>query len=119
MPNSRFNLLTICSTDIDRAVVFYQALGLRFSRHAHGAGPEHYCSEDAGVIFEIYPLQPGKTPTVDTRLGFAVDSVDSVADRLSAIGAHVVSGPRESPWGRRAVLTDFDGHRVELTAVSE
>jgi catechol 2,3-dioxygenase-like lactoylglutathione lyase family enzyme len=46
MLNSRFNLLAIRSSDMDRAVRFYEALGLRFSRHAHGAGPEHYCSED-------------------------------------------------------------------------
>lgn len=39
-----------------------------------------------------------------------------------AIVAAVVAGgkllqqPQDSPWGRRAVLADPDGHRVELTA---
>ncbi len=106
----------IRSADINRAVEFYQAIGLRFSRHAHGSGPEHYCSEDAGVVFEIYPLQSGKSPTIETRLGFAVESVDATVASLSAIGARVVSEPADSPWGRRAVLADFDGHRVEITA---
>lgn len=112
---SRFNLLTIRSSDIDRAVCFYEALGLRFSKHAHGTGPEHYCSQDAGIVFEIYPLRPGKIPTTDARIGFAVASVEAATAALSALGARVVSAPAESEWGRCAVIADFDGHRVELT----
>lgn len=119
MLNSTLNLLTIRSSDIDHAVRFYEMLGLRFQKHAHGKGPEHYCSENAGVAFEIYPLEPGKTPTTDTRLGFAVNSVDLAASKLSKLGARLVSPPVDSPWGRRAVLADFDGHRVELIAKQE
>lgn len=100
----------------DRAVRFYETLGLSFVKHAHGNGPEHYCSEDAGLVFEIYPLEAGRTPTRETRLGFAVPSVDAMARSLCEVGASLVSSPKDSPWGRRAVLTDFDGHRVELTA---
>ncbi len=116
---SRFNLLALRSSDVDRAVRFYEALGLRFSRHAHGSSPEHYCSEDSGVVFEIYPLQPGKTPTTDTRLGFAVESVDATTQALVALGARLLAAPGESAWGRRAVFADFDGHRVEITAAKE
>ena len=115
MLNSTINLLTIRSTDIDRAVSFYEILGLRFHKHSHGRGPEHYCSEDAGLTFEIYPLEAGKLPTTDTRLGFVVTSVDVAVSRLSEIGALLISAPADSPWGRRAVMADFDGHRVEFT----
>jgi predicted enzyme related to lactoylglutathione lyase len=69
----------------------------------------------AAIVFEIYPLEPGKTPTIDTRLGFAVASVDAATSRLAELGARVVSEPAGSAWGRRAVVADFDGHRVELT----
>ncbi len=116
MRTSKFSLLTIRSANIDHAVRFYESLGLRFSKHAHGTGPEHYCSEDAGIVFEIYPLELGKTPTIDTRLGFTVRSVDDATSKLSAIGARLLTAPTESQWGRRAVMADFDGHRVELTA---
>ena len=34
------NLLVIRSEDIDRAVVFYQAIGLSFRKHSHGPGDE-------------------------------------------------------------------------------
>jgi predicted enzyme related to lactoylglutathione lyase len=119
MVQSRFNLLTLRSSDIDRAVRFYEALGLRFSRHAHGTGPEHYCSQDAGIVFEIYPLGPGKTPTTDARIGFAVASVEAATAALCALGARVVAAPADSEWGRRAVISDFDGHRVELTTAED
>jgi lactoylglutathione lyase len=116
MFGSMLNLLTIRSTDIDRAVRFYETLGLRFQKHSHGNGPEHYCSEDAGLAFEIYPLEPNKLPTTDTRLGFSVTSVDLATAKLADLGARLITGPTNSPWGRRAVIADFDGHRVELTA---
>ena len=119
MSAARFNLLTIRSRDIDRSVGFYKALGLRFCKHAHGSGPEHYCSEEGQVVFEIYPLESGKTPTLDARLGFAVASVDAAVTRLKDLGAHIVLAPTESEWGRRAVVCDFDGHRVELTTAAE
>jgi predicted enzyme related to lactoylglutathione lyase len=32
-------------------------------------------------------------------------------------GATVVSEPRDSPWGRRAVVDDPEGQRVELVSV--
>jgi len=116
MLNSTINLLTIRSRDIDRAVRFYEALGLSFQKHSHGQGPQHYCSDNAGVAFEIYPLEPGKLPTTDTRLGFAVSSLKIATSRLSALGARLIVPPTDSSWGRRAVVVDFDGHRVELTS---
>jgi len=33
---------------------------------------------------------------------------------VRAAGAEIVNGPHDSPWGRRAVVRDFDGHTVEL-----
>jgi catechol 2,3-dioxygenase-like lactoylglutathione lyase family enzyme len=92
------NLLTIRSSDIDRAVQFYATLGLRFVKHSHGKGPEHYCSEDAGIAFEIYPLGPNKLPTIDTRLGFSVVSVDLAMAKLADIGVTLIAGPTDSPW---------------------
>jgi hypothetical protein len=116
MLDVKINLITIRSSDIERAIRFYETLGLHFRKHAHGGGPEHYCSEDAGLVFEIYPLTRGTQPTVDTRLGFSVNSLDDAVLRLTAAGARVLAPPADSPWGRRAVLADFDGHRIELTA---
>jgi lactoylglutathione lyase len=116
MTNARLTLIVIRSADIDRAVQIYQAIGLRFSKHAHGTGSQHYCSENGTVVFEIYPLTEGQTPTTETRLGWSVESVEEAAARLSQIGARMISPPRDSPWGRRAVFADFDEHRVEISS---
>lgn len=112
----KVNLVVIRSANIDRAVAFYQALGLQFTKESHGKGPEHYTSEVAGVVFEIYPIAPNQMPTTAVRLGFRVDHLDELVLRLSAIGAIVLSPPQDSPWGQRAIMQDLDGHTVELMA---
>src|SRR5688572_11047402 len=116
MSNISLNLIVIRSPDIERACRFYSALGLAFTKHAHGTGPEHYACELAGVVFEIYPRKSDADSTTATRLGFRVPSVDAAVASLLSLGARVISPPKESPWGRRAVIDDPDGHRVELVA---
>ena len=113
------NLVVIRSADIDRAVRFYQALGLIFAKHRHGTGPDHFSSDMSGVVFEIYPLPEGQPPTSAARVGFTVDDVDSLIPLLTEAGATLVSAPKSSPWGRRVVLRDLDGHSVELVSASE
>ena len=108
------NLLVIRSPDIDRAVTFYQAIGILFERHSHGKGPEHYASETCGFVFEIYPQRDELKTTTNTRIGFNVDSVDGCLDLLAKLNVDVVSPAKDSEWGRRAVVRDFDGHTVEL-----
>src|SRR4051794_14241512 len=108
------NLLMLRSPDIHKAAVFYRALGLLFTVERHGNGPEHFTSLMNGFVFEIYPLAPGQTPTTGTRIGFSVDSVDRLVPFVREAGAEVVTEPHDSPWGRRAVVKDLDGHTIEL-----
>lgn len=108
------NLLVIRSPDIHRAVKFYEEFGLGFRLHSHGDGPEHYSSSICNFVFEIYPSRNANDITKAIRFGFNVDSVDELLPMLEEIGATVVSKPRDSEWGRRAVVRDFDGHTVEL-----
>ena len=108
------NLVVLRSEDIDRASTFYSAMGLLFLKHRHGAGPEHYSSEVAGFVFEIYPIGSAHQPTTSTRIGFSVDDVDSVIHLLEKVGGKIISPPGDSEWGRRAVIKDLDGHYVEL-----
>ena len=108
------NLVVLRSGDIDRAATFYSAMGLLFMKHSHGTGPEHYSSEVAGFVFEIYPINSTQLPTTSVRIGFSVDDVDSVIRLLEEVGGKIVSPPKDSEWGRRAVIKDLDGHSVEL-----
>ncbi len=86
------NLLVIRSPDIDRAVRFYETLGLPFTKHSHGNGPEHYASETAGFVFEIYPARNAAT-TTDTRIRFCVADVEHVIASLSEIDAKIRAQP--------------------------
>jgi catechol 2,3-dioxygenase-like lactoylglutathione lyase family enzyme len=111
----RLNLVVIRSADIERTVAFYRRLGLGLIHHAHGSGPMHYAAEADGFVFEIYPTSAKSHPTIGTRLGFAVASVDELVVALKESGATILTSPADSEWGRRAVVKDPDGHTVELT----
>jgi len=115
MKNITLNLVVLRSEDIPRAAAFYSKLGLQFSQHQHGKGPEHYAAELAGGVFELYPASPEGPSTLGTRIGFKVPSVDAAIAALSEYPGAIVSPAKDSEWGRRAVVTDPDGHRVELT----
>jgi lactoylglutathione lyase len=114
MSNVTLNLVVLRSPDMARAAAFYSRLGLEFRQHRHGSGPEHFAAElPGGGVFELYPATDGAS-TLGTRIGFRVPSVDHAVAALSDYPSAVVSAPRDSEWGRRAVVADPDGHRVEL-----
>jgi lactoylglutathione lyase len=115
MADIALNLVVLRSEDIDRAAAFYSRLGLRFSRHRHGAGAEHLAAETEGFVFELYPRAAGGKSTLGTRIGFRVPSVDSVIAALADYPAAVLVPAADSEWGRRAVVADPDGHRVEIS----
>ena len=109
-----FNLIVLYSADIQASCRFYSALGLAFNREKHGNGPEHYAASVGDVVFEIYPASAPVTADAP-RLGFSVSSVDEVVADLRRLGAGLVAGPQASAWGRRAVLKDPDGYRIEIS----
>lgn len=117
MPHVALNLVVLRSSDLERAARFYECLGLQFTRHRHGSGPEHLSAELGGCVFELYPLSPNGASTLGTRIGFSVSSLDHVIAAISDYPAAVVSPPQDSPWGRRAVVADPDGHRIELLQI--
>lgn len=114
MNSISLNLVVLRSPDMARVAAFYAQLGFDFSKHRHGNGPEHYAAEIAGGVFEIYPQMEGGPSTLGTRVGFKVSALDAVIARLGGYPGAVISAPKDSEWGRRAVIADPDGHRVEL-----
>lgn len=101
-----------------RAVSFYRHLGIEFTLHSHGTGPEHYASLTSDFVLEIYPATSSKARTENLRLGFLVPELDAKVESLRGFLVTVVSEPKESEWGRRAVLLDFDGNTIELLEVA-
>lgn len=108
------NLVVLRFRDIARAEAFYSRLGLHFTRHRHGKGAEHFAAELPGGVFELYPQTADSPSTLGTRIGFTVPSVDAVIAALGDYPEAIISAPKDSEWGRRAVLADPDGHRIEL-----
>jgi catechol 2,3-dioxygenase-like lactoylglutathione lyase family enzyme len=107
----RLNLIALRVASLEASRVFYEHLGLRFEEHRHGSGPLHLSVEITGIVLELY-AGGQRQAEWQTRVGFAVPSLDAV---LAGVPADcILAPPRPSPWGRRAVLADPDGHRVEL-----
>lgn len=114
--SARLNLTVIRCSDIEASAGFYRLLGLAFEKHRHGKGPEHVASTTEGPTFELYPASERFPVTVGTRLGFAVESCDEACRLLEEAGHAIESAAADSPWGRRAVAIDPDGHRVEIVS---
>jgi catechol 2,3-dioxygenase-like lactoylglutathione lyase family enzyme len=115
VPDVFLNLLVLRAADLDRSRRFYETLGLTLVKEKHGAGPEHYACEMGDTVFEIYPTNSGAESSASTRLGFRVPTVDRALESLREIGAEVIMEPKDSPWGRRAVVRDPDGYSIEIT----
>jgi lactoylglutathione lyase len=107
-------LVVIRAQNVDRLASFYTALGFHFTKHRHGKGPEHLSSTIGETVFEIYPSNGAGESTTSTRLGFSVPSLTNALGELRKIHATVLTEPSDTPYGRRAVVKDFEGHKVEI-----
>jgi lactoylglutathione lyase len=108
----RLNLLVLRCRDIERSRAFYEILGLSFTKHAHGSGPEHYAHEDSKGVFELYP-SAGAASADETGLGFASPSLQSTWSKLHERGFEP-GQIKPRPWGKTFVVRDPDGRRVEV-----
>jgi lactoylglutathione lyase len=113
--SAALRLLVIKTRQLDKARAFYQALGIHFSEECHKGGPVHYAGQVGATVIEVYPL-PDEAPAPDAsvRLGFDVANLGGVLESLQSLGTPVVTEPRITPWGYRAVVRDPDGRAVEL-----
>lgn len=111
------NLVVVYARDLEAAREFYASLGLSLQPEQHGNGPRHYAATLGATVFEIYPERDAGQRG-DLRIGFQVASVDGIIQRLRQRSVPILSEPKESAWGRRAVVEDPDGNRVELTQKS-
>jgi len=108
------NLIVIRSKNIEKSLEFYKAIGLSFIKEKHGSGPEHYSSTINNLVFEIYPIIDNNKGNNNIRIGFNISSLDDVVNLLSKKGFEIVSEAKNSCWGRRAVMKDYDNYTVEL-----
>src|SRR5262245_64090873 len=98
MPDLR--LVVIRGQDMHRLGEFYATLGLQFTKHRHGTGPEHLSCTIGETVFEIYPAGAGES-TASTRLGFSVRSLANTLEDLRKLDVNVLVKPADTPFGRR------------------
>lgn len=108
------NLLVLRCSDLERSRAFYELLGLRFTMHAHGSGPEHYAHEDERGVFELYPRKEESAAGDQAGLGFAVPDLEQSHAVFAAAGFEP-GAVKDNPWGRSFVVRDPDGRRVEIS----
>jgi predicted enzyme related to lactoylglutathione lyase len=117
--NVSLKLLVIKTARMDPLRAFYECLGIPLADERHGTGPTHFAANVGETVFEVYPLTGGATVADSTtRLGFAVADLDRVLAALHSLGTSLLDPPRDTPWGRRAVVRDPDGRAVELSPKS-
>jgi catechol 2,3-dioxygenase-like lactoylglutathione lyase family enzyme len=108
------NLVVIKVNDLPTSLAFYGAIGLELIEEKHGSGPIHYSCAHCGAVFEIYPRDGAEIAPDSIRIGFQIANLDSVLADLENNRGKIAAGPRDSKWGRRAVVRDPDGYTVEL-----
>jgi lactoylglutathione lyase len=108
------SLFVLRCADIHAAKGFYSLLGMTFAAEQHGNGPPHFSATIGSVVLEIYPC-PADQPSAPVRIGFRVLSLDRTLAVLHSHNARILREAADSPWGRRAVVEDPDGNRIELT----
>lgn len=117
-------IVNIDVDDLDRAVGFYTAIGMRFVRHlfdgtvvelAAGASTVHLLCKAAGSA-----TAPGAQARRYARhwtpvhLDLCVDDLDAALAHAVAAGARLEGEVREYDWGRIATLADPFGHGICL-----
>jgi predicted enzyme related to lactoylglutathione lyase len=115
MPGVVLKLLVLKTRQIEKVRAFYTTLGIKLTDEKHGDGPLHYAGKVGDTVLEVYPLLDADSAADSTtRLGFAVEDLSARVQSLLDLGTQVVSGPRQTAWGIRAIVRDPDGRAVEL-----
>lgn len=109
------NLIVLKVKDIELTAQFYAALGIQFQAEQHGTGPVHYSAMLGDTVLEIYPAGSDADVTTNIRLGFTVQCLRQTIELLKRLSIHIKAEPKQTSWGFRAVVTNNDGHVIELT----
>ena len=116
MANVSLTLVVLKTRQVEQLRLFIQTLGIELKEEQHGKGPIHFAGRVGDVVIEVYPLKDdGTAVDASTRLGFAVENLAEVVEKLQSLGTKIVTPPKETTWGVQAVVRDPDGRAVELT----
>ena len=106
-------LIVLKTANLERLHGFYALLGFELVEEKHGSGPRHYSARLGDGILELHALPQGAAADRTTRLGFGVSDLESVVEAVRK-QTEVVTEPKQTEWGKRAVVRDPDGRTIEL-----
>lgn len=106
------NAITLATTDMARAVAFWQTVGLPM---AYGGPEATFTSFRLGANFVNLTGNEGPPAGFWGRVIFHVASPDELWRRLSDAGYSAAFPPRDAPWGERYFhICDPDGHELSF-----
>jgi predicted enzyme related to lactoylglutathione lyase len=120
MPDVFLSSLVLRTNRLEACARFYQGLGLIFTRERHGTGPSHYACRSGEVLIEFYPDNSEEASIgAGIMIGFQVGDLANVLRSLESAAGRLVKPPENTRWGRRAVVLDPDGRKVEIYEKAE
>jgi lactoylglutathione lyase len=115
MNELRIQLLVLRCKDVEVTRLFYERLGMVFTKEKHAKGPEHYASNSSGFVLELYPAKDGEMPD-RVRLGFSTPMLADVsANVLHRSDVTVLKPPYATADYLILLLQDPDGRKVEIS----
>ncbi len=92
---------------------------LSWRQRITGDGLVHFATELGPVHFAIYPAEVAGRASARRSGGslfpaFYVESLDRAAEALARVGAPMLTGHQQTPWGCRVIAEDPDGRALEI-----
>jgi catechol 2,3-dioxygenase-like lactoylglutathione lyase family enzyme len=104
--------ITLVTRDMQRAVRFYQTLGLKL---LSGGPQEAFTSFAIGGSFLNLIAEAHEPVSGWGRVIIHVSDVDALYRKLKAAGVEPSFAPRDAPWNERYFhVTDPDGHELSF-----
>lgn len=111
VPQLSFCLLVLKTENIESLKNFYEKLGFFFLKYQHQTGQVHYCSENLGFTFEVYPSTACFQNPI--RMGFRVSEIHTQRQQLIENGIEC-SEIRNIGFGDFFVTQDPDNNKIEM-----
>jgi len=106
--------------DLEKTVVFYEALGFVFKKRVPGIFATAYLGEfwiefllESKVVTEEFKKDAGKPKGAGQYIHIAVDDVDAFYEAVLEKGLRPSGMPKDFPWGHREfVVQDPAGYKL-------
>ena len=109
-----FNLLVLKAINPKNLAKSWSTFGLEFVEESHDEGPVHYACNVGSIVLEIYPRETQEASTQGVRFGIIVDDLRDIVSNLPN-DMTLLEPVRSFDFGRRAVILDSEGHKIELS----